>query len=99
MSNLQSTLSSSTTTIVQKNYKVFLNFRGEDTRNCFTCHLYEALHTKIETFMDNGLEKGDGIWPTLKGAIEQSKISVVIFSKDYASSKWCLRERVEIMEC
>ncbi|KAK2640331.1 hypothetical protein Ddye_028126 [Dipteronia dyeriana] len=98
MSNLQSTPSSSTTATFQKKYDVFLNFRGEDTRDCFTCHLHKALQEKIETFIDNGLEKGEGIWPTLKGAIEQSKISVVIFSKDYASSKWCLRELVEIME-
>ncbi|KAK2640322.1 hypothetical protein Ddye_028117 [Dipteronia dyeriana] len=98
MSNLQSTPSSSTTTAFQKKYDFFLNFRGEDTRDCFTCHLHRALHTKVETFIDDGLENGDGIWPTLKGAIEQSKISVVIFSNDYASSKWCLRELVEIME-
>ncbi|KAK2640283.1 hypothetical protein Ddye_028078 [Dipteronia dyeriana] len=98
MGNLQTTPSSSTTTTFQKKYDVFLNFRGEDTRNCFTCHLYKALHTKIETFIDDGLEKGDDIWPTLKGVIEQSKISVVILSKDYASSKWCLRELVQIME-
>ncbi|KAK2640287.1 hypothetical protein Ddye_028082 [Dipteronia dyeriana] len=94
MSNLQSTPSSSTTA----KYDVFLNFRGEDTRDCFTCHLHSALQQKFLTFIDDGLEKGEGIWPTLKGAIEQSKISVVIFSKDYASSKWCLRELVEIME-
>ncbi|KAK2640276.1 hypothetical protein Ddye_028071 [Dipteronia dyeriana] len=98
MGNLQTTPSSSTTTTFQKKYDVFLNFRGEDTRDCFTCHLHKALHKKIETFIDDGLEKGDGIWPTLKRAIEQSKISVVVFSKDYASSKWCLRELVEIME-
>ena len=98
MGNLQSTPSSSTTTTVQKKYDVFLNFRGEDTRNCFTCHLYEALHKKIETFIDNRLIRGDDISPALSIAIEESKISVVIFSKDYASSQWCLRELVEIME-
>ena len=98
MGNLQSTPSSSTTSTFQEKYHVFLNFRGEDTRDGFTCYLHKALQEKIETFIDNGLPKGEGIWPTLKGAIEQSKISVVIFSKDYASSKWCLCELVEIME-
>ncbi|XP_039157820.1 TMV resistance protein N-like [Eucalyptus grandis] len=32
-------------------------------------------------------------------AIEESHIAVIIFSKDYASSEWCLEEVVKIMEC
>lgn len=32
-------------------------------------------------------------------AIEGANISVVIFSKDFASSKWCLDELVKILEC
>ena len=32
-------------------------------------------------------------------AIETSHISVVVFSKDYASSTWCLRELVHILHC
>ena len=30
----------------QRGYDVFLSFRGEDTRNNFTAHLYKELHTK-----------------------------------------------------
>ena len=34
-------------------YDVFLSFRGEDTRNNFTGHLYKALDRKgLGTFMD-----------------------------------------------
>ncbi|KAL5767693.1 hypothetical protein ACOSP7_014294 [Xanthoceras sorbifolium] len=36
--------------------------------------------------------------PALLRAIEESRISVVIFSKYYASSKWCLRELAEIIK-
>ncbi|KAH9726917.1 ADP-ribosyl cyclase/cyclic ADP-ribose hydrolase [Citrus sinensis] len=84
------------------NYDVFLSFRGEDTRVSFTCHLYYNLNerTKIKTFIDDEeLRRGDEISPALLNAIEGSKISVVIFSKDYASSKWCLNELVKIVEC
>ncbi|KAH9726912.1 ADP-ribosyl cyclase/cyclic ADP-ribose hydrolase [Citrus sinensis] len=84
------------------NYDVFLSFRGEDTRVSFTCHLYYNLNerTKIKTFIDDEeLRRGDEISPALLNAIEGSKISVVIFSKDYASSKWCLNELVKILEC
>uniref|UniRef100_A0A6N2LLQ0 TIR domain-containing protein n=1 Tax=Salix viminalis TaxID=40686 RepID=A0A6N2LLQ0_SALVM len=32
-------------------------------------------------------------------AIQESKISIVIFSKGYASTRWCVNELVEILEC
>lgn len=31
--------------------------------------------------------------------IKQSKVSIPIFSKDYVSSKWCLREVTEMVKC
>ncbi|XP_042485510.1 disease resistance protein RUN1-like isoform X2 [Macadamia integrifolia] len=79
-------------------YEVFLSFRGEDTRTKFTDHLYNALLDKgIHTFRDNeGLRIGEKIGPALISAIHQSKIAIIIFSKDYASSKWCLHEVAEI---
>ncbi|XP_006442179.2 disease resistance-like protein DSC1 isoform X2 [Citrus clementina] len=48
---------------------------------------------------DEKLRRGDEISDALLNAIQGSKISVVIFSKDYASSKWCLNELVKILEC
>ncbi|XP_060674468.1 disease resistance protein RUN1-like isoform X2 [Ziziphus jujuba] len=84
----------------QEKYDVFLSFRGEDTRNTFASYLYAALSAKqILTFMDHELERGDEISPTLRRAIEESKISVIIFSENYASSTWCLDELVQILEC
>ncbi|CAK7328812.1 unnamed protein product, partial [Dovyalis caffra] len=81
-------------------YEVFLSFRGKDTRNNFTSHLYDALcRKKIKTFIDDGLERGEEITTALLKTIEESRISVVIFSKDYASSSWCVDELVKILEC
>ncbi|XP_052195826.1 TMV resistance protein N-like isoform X2 [Diospyros lotus] len=84
-----------------RKYDVFLSFRGEDTRNGFVDHLYSALHQKvIFTFKDDlKLERGESISPALLKAIEESKFAVVVFSKNYASSKWCLEELVKILEC
>ncbi|RVX13321.1 TMV resistance protein N [Vitis vinifera] len=82
-------------------YDVFLSFRGEDTRYHFTDHLYSALRDNgVHTFRDDEeLERGDVIAPGLLKAIEQSRISIVVFSEKYAQSRWCLDELVKIIEC
>ncbi|KAM3733208.1 hypothetical protein ACB098_11G118000 [Castanea mollissima] len=85
----------------QWKYDVFLSFRGEDTRNSFTDHLYVALKQKgIITFRDEEkLERGKSISPEIFKAIEESRFVVVILSKNYATSTWCLNELVKIIEC
>ena len=82
-------------------YDVFLSFRGEDTRKNFTDHLYSTLKQKgVNTFRDDkNLERGEPISPKLLKAIEESLFAIVILSKNYASSTWCLDELVKIMEC
>lgn len=82
-------------------YQVFLSFRGADTRKNFTDHLYTALVANgIRTFRDNEeVEKGGEIKLHLIKAIELSRISVIVLSKNYAHSKWCLEELLKIVEC
>ncbi|KAJ7975375.1 Disease resistance-like protein [Quillaja saponaria] len=82
-------------------YDVFLSFRGEDTRYGFTGNLYNALHQRgIYTFIDHEkLKRGEEISPTLLNSIKKSRVSIVVFSKNYADSGWCLDELVHIMEC
>ena len=81
-------------------YDVFLSFRGEDTRNGFTGHLYRALCDEgINTFIDNDLRRGEEISLELLKAIKSSRISIIIFSQNYAFSAWCLDELVEILNC
>ncbi|XP_028949450.1 disease resistance protein RPV1-like [Malus sylvestris] len=82
-------------------YDVFLNFRGEDTRYNFVGHLYYNLVQKgIKTFIDDeALKRGEEISLALLKAIEQSRISLVVFSKNYASSQWCLDELIHIFHC
>jgi len=96
-----SPLTSSSSSSREWKYDVFLSFRGMDTRNNFTDHLYAALHrTGIFTFRDNEmLERGKSISPELLKAIEESRISIVILSKNYASSTWCLDELAKIIQC
>jgi hypothetical protein len=49
--------------------------------------------------MDDKLRSGDEISPTLIKGIEESKILIIVFSKNYASSIWCLDELIKILEC
>lgn len=81
-------------------YDVFLSFRGENTRKTFTDHLYTALvNAGLCTFRDDEeLERGEDIKVQLHRAIQQSRTSVIVFSKDYASSGWCLDELAMILE-
>jgi hypothetical protein len=82
-------------------YDVFVSFHGEDTRNNFTDHLFGALHKKgIVAFRDDkNLKKGEHISSKLVQAIEGSHILIVIFSRNYAFSTWCLRELAKIVDC
>jgi hypothetical protein len=100
MKELKSQASSSSTN-KRWAYDVFLSFRGEDTRKGFTGNLYKALCGKgINTFIDDQeLRKGEEITPALMMAIQESRIAIVIFSANYASSTFCLKELTKIMEC
>ena len=96
-----SSLSLFSSSISRWKYDVFLSFRGEDTRNSFTDHLYAALKQKgIVTFRDEeNLERGKSISLELLKAIEESRFAIVILSRNYASSIWCLDELVNIIRC
>lgn len=82
-------------------YDVFLSFRVEDTSNNFINHLYEALVDKgIHTFKDVGEpDIGKPIKKELLVAIEKSKMAVILLSRDYAFSMWCLEELAKIVKC
>ncbi|GJV19019.1 NB-ARC domains-containing protein [Tanacetum coccineum] len=82
-------------------YDVFVSFRGDDIRKNFMDHMFKDFkHKGIHAFRDDReLPKGEEISPHLYNAIEESRFLIVIFSKNYASSSWCLGELVKILEC
>ncbi|KAL3745591.1 hypothetical protein ACJRO7_014673 [Eucalyptus globulus] len=100
-SSQQNGSSSSTFMSSGYDYDVFLSFRGLDTRLGITNVLYTRLSgAGIHTFKDDEeLHVGKKFETELVKAICQSKIAIPIFSKDYASSKWCLNELVQMVEC
>ncbi|EFH53401.1 predicted protein [Arabidopsis lyrata subsp. lyrata] len=81
-------------------YDVFPSFSGEDVRVTFLSHFLKELDRKlIIAFKDNEIKKSESLDPVLKQAIKDSRIAVVVFSINYASSTWCLNELVEIVKC
>ncbi|CAI8613796.1 unnamed protein product [Vicia faba] len=81
-------------------YDVFLSFRGEDSRPKFISHLYSALQNAgIYAFIDNDeIQRGDQISVSLLEAIRQSRISIVVLSKNYTNSRRCMLELETIMD-
>ncbi|XP_024636988.2 disease resistance protein RPV1 [Medicago truncatula] len=83
-----------------KMYDVFLSFRGEDSRAKFISHLHSSLENAgIHVFKDDfKIQRGDQISISLFRAIGQSRICIVVLSKNYANSRWCMLELENIME-
>ncbi|CAH1418864.1 unnamed protein product [Lactuca virosa] len=81
-------------------HDVFLSFRGEDTRNSFTDHLYAALkRAGVRTFRDNdNIDRGEDLKPEIERAIKESRASIVVLSEKYANSRWCLDELLLILK-
>ncbi|XP_058009797.1 TMV resistance protein N-like isoform X1 [Hevea brasiliensis] len=81
-------------------YDVFLSFRGKDVMKGFTGHLYAVLRRSgINAYVEEEkMEDTEKIGAACLNGIQQSKFSLVLLSKDYASSTWCLEELVQILK-
>ncbi|PSS02600.1 TMV resistance protein like [Actinidia chinensis var. chinensis] len=81
-------------------YDIFLSFQGLDTREKFADPLYHALNSAgFRTFRDDDeIRRSENISSELQRAIKYSKMSVIVFSEDYASSTACLFEVQTILE-
>ncbi|XP_056168923.1 disease resistance protein L6-like [Syzygium oleosum] len=84
-------------------YEVFLSSRGSDTGKGFIDRLYTGLvGVGICAFRDDDnelLRQVEEIGPDLLAAIKNSKILIPVLSENYGSSKRCLDELVQMMEC
>ncbi|XAR49182.1 hypothetical protein NMG60_11032283 [Bertholletia excelsa] len=81
-------------------YHVFLSFMVEEIGTRFADHLYTALdQAGFRTFKGNkDLMMGENINSQLQKAIQESRISIILLSKGYASSIRCLDELEMILQ-
>nr|VDC59554.1 unnamed protein product [Brassica rapa] len=81
-------------------YNVFASFHGPDVRKTLLSHMREQFNVNgITMYNDQKMVRSEEIAPSLTNGIRESRIAIVILSKKYASSSWCLDELVEILEC
>jgi len=83
-------------------YDVFLSFCDKDTSESFQSNLYTALTADgIVVYKDEDklLNRDQIITSSVLHAIEGSRLSIIVFSKIYADSTWCLQELEKITEC
>ncbi|XP_054819294.1 TMV resistance protein N-like [Prosopis cineraria] len=81
-------------------HDVFLSFQASDHDSYFFKNkLYGALcQNNIKAF-NAKFRREEGILPTVVKAIEESRISIIVFSKSYAHCKWCLDALAMIIDC
>ena len=78
--------------------QVFINFRGDELRLNFVDSLVIALRAaRIKIFIDSDEQAGRTL-QHLFVRIDQSRVALAIFSKEYTTSDWCLDELVRIKE-
>ncbi|ESQ46793.1 hypothetical protein EUTSA_v10027748mg [Eutrema salsugineum] len=100
MASSSSSSSSSHFSSEVKSLHVFPSFHGPDVRRGFLSHLHDLFARKeITIFKDQEIERGHTIGSELVKAIREARLSIVLLSKNYASSSWCLDELVEILKC
>eukprot|EP00253_Pinus_taeda_P033079 PITA_33079 len=81
-------------------YQVFLNHRGPDVKKGLATHIYHRLKDLgLSVFLDQQeLQRGEKLEPQIEGAIRTASVHVAIFSPNYAQSRWCLDELVQMLK-
>ena len=93
---------SSSSSSFYRMHDIFLSFSSADTSKTFIDHLYTMLDKGgLVAFRDDEtLQQGTFITPGLLKGIEESNLAVVVvLSKHYVYSRWCLIELAKIVEC
>ncbi|XP_052724683.1 disease resistance protein RUN1-like [Vigna angularis] len=99
-SSLSSSSSSFLTSEPHFIHDVFINFGGEEIGRRFVSHLHSILlQSQVKTLISQeNLHEGIKLEEHMR-AIGHTKITIIVFSKSYIESTWCLLELEKIIEC
>ncbi|GLJ09276.1 hypothetical protein SUGI_0105440 [Cryptomeria japonica] len=86
--------------MLPKKYDVFICHHGGDVKQKLAIPLHAILHcVGLNVFLDSQeLQVGDRFPCAIREAIGSARIYVIIFSKNFAKSAWCLAELCYIMK-
>lgn len=82
-------------------FDVFISFRGTDTRRTFVSHLLLSLFKRqFKTFRcEEEIPRDQPASSQVLEAIKESRIAIVVISKNYTASVSCLDELAMVIEC
>lgn len=85
-------------------HEVFISVQNDDPSKYISDMIDRSLILRgVPTFKDERRlrekQRGTNLGRDLKEAIGKSKISIVLLSRDYVYSSWCLEELVVLMQC
>jgi len=86
------------TMTMPRKYDVLINFTGEDIHRKFVSHLHYALSAVgLTTF----LHHQDAVQPMniQQPILNLCRIAIVVFTKTYSESAWCLHQLQQIIQC
>ncbi|XP_059075657.1 disease resistance protein Roq1 isoform X2 [Cryptomeria japonica] len=80
--------------LTAKQFDVFINHRGPDSKTTLAQQLYDSLQEAgIRAYLDAPeTELGDPISSAIRNAISSAAVHIAILSPQYAESPWCLAE-------
>ncbi|KAH7445435.1 hypothetical protein KP509_01G008800 [Ceratopteris richardii] len=85
--------------MMSSDHIVFICHRGCDTKQNVASVLQGMLHSKgITCFVDYRMDEGTEVNSAIQDAIESSLVHLVILSKKFNTSTWCLKEVQQIMK-
>lgn len=82
-------------------FDVFLNYKGPETHHSIVDYLHERMwQDRIPVYSDNDdFRSNEGIGEEILQALTNSNIYIPVFSRNYASSQWCLRKLGHMVKC
>ncbi|KAK3027652.1 hypothetical protein RJ639_040615 [Escallonia herrerae] len=79
-------------------YDVFVSYTSEDIPTQFIQNLYATLRKSGFTYFEGEINRKENTVSEFDATINQSRSSIIVFSRSYSYSPWCLHQLAKIFE-